>query len=100
MAVIEAGAAGLPVLCTRSTGSNELISDKVTGRLVGVGDERALAEAMIDLLTHPGETQRMATRFQEFVKNNLTCGHTYEKYLHLAGDGVGHDGLMGQSGRQ
>jgi glycosyltransferase involved in cell wall biosynthesis len=91
LAVIEAGATGLPVVCTRTTGSHELISDDVTGRLVEFGDENALAEAMIDLLTHPGEAQRMATSFHEYVKNNLTIGRTYEKYLQLAGDGVSHE---------
>ena len=87
----------MPVVCTRTTGSHELISDKVTGRLVEAGDEDALAEAIIDLLTHPGEAQRMATKFHEYVKNNLTWENTHEKYLHLAGDGVGHDVLMAVS---
>ncbi len=100
LAVIEAGAAGLPVVCTRTTGSHELISDRVTGRLVEVGDEDALAGAMIDLLTHPGEAQRMATKFHEYVKNNLTWEHTHEKYLQLAGDGVSHDVLVAESTKQ
>jgi glycosyltransferase involved in cell wall biosynthesis len=100
LAVIEAGAAGLPVVCTRTTGSHELITDKVTGRLVETGDVHALAEAMIDLLTHPGEARRMAAKFHEHVKNNLTWGHTYEKYLRLAGDGVSRDVLMAESAKQ
>lgn len=100
LAVIEAGASGLPVVCTRTTGSHELISDKVTGRLVEFGDEHALAEAMIDLLTHPAEAQRMATNFHEYVKNNLTSGRTYEKYLQLAGDSVRHDVPMAESDKQ
>ena len=100
LAVIEAGAIGLPVVCTRTTGSHELISDKVTGRLVEFGDEHGLAEAIIDLLTHPEEAQRMATNFHEYVKNNLTIGRTYEKYLQLAGDGVGHDVPMAKMQKQ
>jgi glycosyltransferase involved in cell wall biosynthesis len=86
LAVIEAGAAGLPVVCTRAIGSIELISDKITGRIVDVGDEHALAEAIIDLLTHPEEARRMATRFREYITNNLTWKRTYEKYLELDGD--------------
>jgi glycosyltransferase involved in cell wall biosynthesis len=97
LAVMEAGAAGLPVVCTRAIGSIELISDKVTGRLVEVGDESALAEAMIDLLTHPEEARRMATQFHEYIKNNLTWRGTYEKYVGLAGDGTRQDDLMAES---
>ena len=100
LAVVEAGAAGLPVVCTLTTASRELISDKVTGRLVEFGDEHALAEAMIDLLTHPGEALRIATKFREYVKSNLTWGRTYEKYLKLAGDGVRHDVLIAESVKQ
>jgi glycosyltransferase involved in cell wall biosynthesis len=100
LSVVEAGAAGLPVVCTLTTGSRELISDKVTGRLVELGDEHALAEVMIDLLTHPGEAQRMAATFHEYVKNNLTWGHTYEKYSKLVGDGVSYDVLMVEPARQ
>ena len=94
LAVIEAGAAGLPVVCTRTTGSHELIADRVTGRLVEVNDEYALAEAMIDLLTRPGEALRMAAKFHEHVKRNMTWRHTYDKYLLLADDDVSQDVLM------
>lgn len=86
LAVIEAGAAGLPVVCTRAIGSIELISDKITGRIVDVSDEHALAEAIIDLLTHPEEARRMATRFREYITNNLTWKQTYEKYIQLDRD--------------
>jgi glycosyltransferase involved in cell wall biosynthesis len=87
LAVIEAGAVGLPVVCTRAIGSIELISDKITGRMVDVGDEHALAEAMIDLLTHPQEAQRMARQFHDYIKSNLTWSRTYQGYLDVARDG-------------
>jgi glycosyltransferase involved in cell wall biosynthesis len=88
LAVIEAGAAGLPVICTRAIGSIELISDKITGRIVDVGDEHALAEAIIDLLTHPEEARRMATRFREYIKETLTWRQTYQGYLQVVRTGV------------
>lgn len=52
---MEAGAAGLPVVCTPAMGLRELITDGVTGRLVEVDDQVALAEAIVDLLRHPEE---------------------------------------------
>jgi phosphatidylinositol alpha-1,6-mannosyltransferase len=86
LAVIEAGAVGLPVICGRTPGSQGLISDKVTGRLVEFGNEHDLAETMIDLLAHPEEAQRIAREFHEHVRNNLTWERTYEAYLQLVGD--------------
>jgi len=100
LAVIEAAAAKVPVVCTRAEGLRELITDRVNGLLVDIDDEHTLADAMADLLTHPGEAQRMAARFHEHVKNNLTWGHTYQKYLQLAGDSVRHDVPNAKSGKQ
>jgi glycosyltransferase involved in cell wall biosynthesis len=100
LAVMEAGAAGLPVICTRAIGSTELISDKITGRIVEVGDEHALADVMIELLTNPEEAQRMAIKFQEYIKNALTWRNTYERYLRLIGDGARHSTLAAQSFKQ
>lgn len=85
LAIMEAGAAGLPIICTRAIGSIELISDKATGRMVDVGDEQALAQAMIELLTSPAEAEEMAARFHEFVKNDMTWRRTYEKYIKASG---------------
>ena len=96
-AVMEAGAAGLPVICTRAIGSMELISDRITGRIVEVGNEHALAEVMIELLTNLQEAKRMAVAFHEFIKNNLTWRRTYEQYLQLACGGVRSHTLVAQS---
>jgi L-malate glycosyltransferase len=52
-AVIEAMAAGLPVVATDVGGLPELITQDVTGVLVPPGDARALAAAVIDLMDHP-----------------------------------------------
>jgi len=83
LVVLEAAAAKVPVVCTRTEGLRELINDRVNGRLVAIDDHIALADAIVDVLTHPEEALRMATNFHEYVKTNLTWGHTYEKYLQL-----------------
>jgi glycosyltransferase involved in cell wall biosynthesis len=97
LAVIEAAAAGLPVVCTRAIGTSELVSDKITGRLVEIGDVHGLADAIIALLTNPEEAQRLAKALHEYVGNNLTWRRTYENYLQLAGDGVKKVGLGAES---
>lgn len=49
VAVIEAMAAGLPVVSTGAGGVVDVIEDGVTGRIVPVGDAEAFAEALLDL---------------------------------------------------
>ncbi len=50
MALLEAQAAGLPVVAGRSGGVAELIADGTTGRLVPAGNASALASAVAGLL--------------------------------------------------
>jgi glycosyltransferase involved in cell wall biosynthesis len=100
LVVTEAAAAKVPVVCTGAKGLRELITDRETGRLVDIDDPIALADAIVEILTHSDEAQQMATKFHEYVKNNLTWGHTYQKYLQLAGDGGSHDFLAAELPKQ
>ena len=51
--IAEAMVAGRPVVATRVGGVSFMIDDGRTGRLAEVGDAVALADAVIDLLSHP-----------------------------------------------
>lgn len=55
--LIEAAAAGRPIVTTDTTGSRDVVRDGRTGYVVPVGDDRALAEKIGYLLAHP-ETAR------------------------------------------
>jgi L-malate glycosyltransferase len=84
LVVTEAAAAKVPVVCTKAGGIPELITDRVTGRLVAIDDHIALADAIVDVLTHPDEARRMALKFYEYVRRNLTWHQSYEKYIQLS----------------
>lgn len=57
--VLEAAAAGLPIVATAAGGTVEIIADGVTGLLVPVGDEDALLAALWRLCDDPTERRRL-----------------------------------------
>ncbi|MBA2273915.1 MAG: glycosyltransferase [Actinobacteria bacterium] len=64
LAVQEAVVLGTPVVATDVGGMGELISDRVSGRLVPSGDSFALAAAVADVLASPEEGARYAAAAQ------------------------------------
>lgn len=59
LVLLEAQAAGLPVVAGRTGGVPDIIADGVTGLLTPEGDETAFAAAVSDLLDDPGRMARM-----------------------------------------
>ena len=59
LSIVEAMAAGLPVIATASEGAREIIEDGHSGKLVPVGDPDSLAEAINDLLDDAFERSRL-----------------------------------------
>ena len=60
LAVMEAMAAGLPVVATAVGGVPELVADGETGILVPAGEERAFAAALVSLARDPSRRQDLA----------------------------------------
>lgn len=65
--VLEAQAAGLPVVTTTATGAVDAVEDGSTGLLTPVGDASMLAEAVISLLSDPDRARQMGQRGRERV---------------------------------
>lgn len=66
--LIEAVAAGVPVVTTPVGGIREIIVHRSTGTLVDVGDEAAVAAALVDLVDGPDDAQRQAVRAAEGIE--------------------------------
>ena len=61
MALLEAGAAGLPAVASSVGGIPEILDDGVTGLLVPPQDPRQLAETLLSLLRDPGLMRSMGS---------------------------------------
>ena len=65
LAIVEAMAAGAPVVATASDGAREIITDNQTGRLAPVGDAEELAKLIGELLGDSTERTRLAENARE-----------------------------------
>lgn len=65
--VLEAQAAGRPVVTTTATGAVDTVEDGVTGMLVPVGDPDRLAAALLLLLSNPSSTRLLGEAGRERV---------------------------------
>ena len=67
IALLEACAAGLPVVATAVGGNPEIVDDGVTGRLYAAGDAGALGRILRELAGDAGERQRLGRAAQAWV---------------------------------
>jgi glycosyltransferase involved in cell wall biosynthesis len=58
--LVEAACAGLPIVSTRAGGIPEMIHDRETGLLCDIGDARALAGGVLELVEDPGFARGLA----------------------------------------
>jgi glycosyltransferase involved in cell wall biosynthesis len=75
LAVLEAAAAGVPVVATRCGGPEDMIEHEVTGLLVPPEDAAALADAVERVLASPVMAARIAGRAQLLYRERFTGDH-------------------------
>jgi glycosyltransferase involved in cell wall biosynthesis len=75
--IIEAMAAGLPVVATNVGGIPELVLEGRTGRLVPPGNPDALARALLDLLEHP----ELAAEFGRAGRRRIEETYSFDRMV-------------------
>ena len=73
-AVLEAMAAGLPVIATRVGGIPHIVRDGETGFLIEPGDVMGLADALRELLREPQRARRMGAAGRQRAEAEFSCG--------------------------
>ena len=90
---IEAQAAGLPVVASRSGGPEEIITHRENGLLVPTNDPPALANALKELLDNPKLAAGLATAGRESAQARFSIETMLDRYEAV------YDGLQLQAQR-
>lgn len=83
MALLEAMAAGVPVIATAVGAVPGIISDPVSGRLVPPGNAAALAECLTTVLADPAGARRMADAAAVAVRDHYSADAMARAYACL-----------------
>ncbi len=92
LAVLEAGAHGLPVVATRHAGIPDAVRDGVDGVLVAEKDVKAMALAMLRLAQNPALAAQLGAAFRRRVRADYSRRGSIERLqtlLRAAADGRG-----------
>ena len=82
--VLEAAAAGVPVVATAVGGTPEAVIDGETGYLVPPADQAALADRLSAVLADEPTRRRMGEAAREFVRERFSFAAQADAYLALA----------------
>lgn len=82
MVLVEAMAAGLPVIASRLEGvTDEIVDEGITGYLVAPRDPAALAEALLRVLRQPAEASRLGMHAREAVVNRYGLDAARQRWV-------------------
>jgi len=81
--LLEAMAAGLPIVATAVGGNPDLITDGINGILVPSGDNRALAGAMLKILDDKHMARSLGEAAKRSYESRYTLDKMVERYIEL-----------------
>lgn len=89
VSLLQAAAAGIPIIGSRAGGIPEIVRDRVNGLLVEPGDTGQLLAAIKELLAGPDLMRQMGQAGRELVKAQFSIATMVDRYRelyrHLAG---------------
>jgi len=91
-ALAEAMSAGLASVVSRIPANVQLIEDEVHGLLAPVGDDSAMASALIRLFRDPALRGRLGQAARQRIIDNYSTGQVAERYEALFAEVLGQRG--------
>jgi len=79
LAIVEAMAAGLPVVATMTEGASEIIDDGQTGLLTPIGDAEQLAERINRLLMDAAQRDSLGHNARQIVAERFALDRMIEE---------------------
>jgi glycosyltransferase involved in cell wall biosynthesis len=83
LSALEAMAAGLPVVASRTQGLVDVINDKKTGILTPPGDQNQLAQALLELINQPHQAVELSKAAQKSVTDHFSTHTMLHAYQNL-----------------
>ena len=93
IALLEASAAGLPIVASNTGGNPEIVKNDVTGLLFSLEDSGSLETALVTLLGDSALRQRLGVAAREWVQahGSLSAAYAaYQEFYHVALRDRGH----------
>ena len=90
VAILEAGAVGLPVVSTRHAGIKDVVVDGDTGFLVDEGDIDAMADRMMRLVTDPVLAASLGDRARQRIVTHFSLPDSIQRLAQLLDNAVTH----------
>jgi glycosyltransferase involved in cell wall biosynthesis len=79
--LLQAGAMGLPVICSNIAGNIDIVSNNETGLVFDKGNETQLLKLLQYALSHPQHMQEMAGRLQHDIQVNYRQENIWQNLL-------------------
>jgi glycosyltransferase involved in cell wall biosynthesis len=79
LAIVEAMAAGTPVVATRTEGAQEVVEDQKTGLIVPIGDVDRIADAVTTLLSDPERRRSMGAHAHDVAKTKFSLNRMVDE---------------------
>ncbi len=79
--LLQAGAMGVPVICSHITGNIDIVTSNETGLIFDRSNEQQLFKMMQYAILHPQHMQTMAKRLQQDIKENYRQENIWQNLL-------------------
>lgn len=79
--LLQAGAMGLPVICSHITGNIDIVANNETGLIFDSGNELQMLKLLQYALLHPQHMQEMAKKLQQQVRENYRQENIWQNML-------------------